>query len=349
MKRPHSETSDADGSEPATQPVPAPAAAEGSHGSSRESKEILDRLYGPIYLESLLVRVLDTPQYQRLAEIKQLGGSSYVYPSANHTRKEHSIGVAHLAGVAATHLRTSQPELRIDDEDILCVKLAGLVHDIGHGPFSHMFEEFIHKHGRELAAKGETEQARPFTEWTHERMCEPILRQLIEDPTNGIELADYFKDPDTRLRFVAALVNGLGDEEPWPSDLGPDLESKRFLFDIVNNKRNGVDVDKLDYLARDALAAGLTSSGEAAALRLIHASKVLPSAESGALQLGYEKKAGRRTKTVHPGPPGPGGHHHSCAPPGARRCSTTSKRSSCFARSSTRCCTSTASCTRWRP
>ena len=161
MKRPHSETSDADESEPATQPVPAPAAAESSHGSSRELKEILDRLYGPIYLESLLVRVLDTPQYQRLAEIKQLGGSSYVYPSANHTRKEHSIGVAHLAGVAATHLRTSQPELRIDDEDILCVKLAGLVHDIGHGPFSHMFEEFIHKHGRELAAKGETEQARP--------------------------------------------------------------------------------------------------------------------------------------------------------------------------------------------
>ena len=91
------------------------------------------------------MRVLDTPQYQRLAEIKQLGGSSYVYPSANHTRKEHSIGVAHLAGVAATHLRTSQPELRIDDEDILCVKLAGLLHDVGHGPFSHMFENFMRR------------------------------------------------------------------------------------------------------------------------------------------------------------------------------------------------------------
>ena len=61
MKRPHSETSDADGSEPATQPVPTPAVVES------KSKEILDRLYGPIYLESLLVRVLDTPQYQRLA------------------------------------------------------------------------------------------------------------------------------------------------------------------------------------------------------------------------------------------------------------------------------------------
>ena len=197
------------------------------------------------------------------------------------------------------------------------------------------------------------------TEWLAEHLDDRNLRIVDMGPIDAYKRAhipgsmglnrNYFKDPDTRLRFVAALVNGLGDEEPWPSDLGPDLEPKRFLFDIVNNKRNGVDVDKLDYLARDALAAGLTSSGEAAALRLIHASKVLPSAESGALQLGYEKKAGRRTKTVHPGPPGPGGHHHSCAPPGARRCSTTSKRSSCFARSSTRCCTSTASCTRWRP
>ena len=150
MKRPHSETSDADGSEPATQPVPTPAVVES------ESKEILDRLYGPISLESLLVRVLDTPQYQRLAEIKQLGGSSYVYPSANHTRKEHSIGVAHLAGVAATHLRTSQPELRIDDEDILCVKLAGLVHedDLRRGAVRerHVHEADVLRRGARLAA-----------------------------------------------------------------------------------------------------------------------------------------------------------------------------------------------------
>ena len=334
MKRSHSETvagehddlgatqtSDADCSEPSTQPIPTPAAEGSSHSSPTEAlmaashisasatmpgkvagklKEIQDRLYGPIKLEPLLIRVLDTPQYQRLADIKQLGGSFYVYPSANHTRKEHSIGVAHLAGMAATHLRACQPELCIDDEDVLCVKLAGLVHDIGHGPFSHMFEEFIHKHGRELAAKGQTEEAReqareearPFTEWTHERMCEPILRQLVEDPTNGIRIADYFKesDPERRLRFVVALVNGLDDDDPWPSDLGPDLKSKRFLFDIVNNKRNGIDVDKLDYLARDALAAGLSSCGAEGALRIIHASKVLRSSESGALQLGFEMK-----------------------------------------------------------
>ena len=304
MKRPHSQCSDADSSQPATQPIP----EESSHSSPGKLKPIHDRVYGQIKLEPLLMSVLDTPQCQRLAEIKQLGGSSYVYPSANHTRKEHSIGVAHLAGVAATHLRDSQPELCIDDDDILCVKLAGLVHDIGHGPFSHMFEEFIHKYGSELAARGETEEAReqareearPFIEWTHERMCEPILRQLIEDPANGIQLADYFKesDPDERLRFVLALVNGLDDDEPWPSDLGPELEAKRFLFDIVNNKRNGIDVDKLDYLARDALAAGLSSSGVGGALRIINASKVLRSSEGGALQLGYEMKASRCTKAT---------------------------------------------------
>ena len=317
MKRTHSQRSDADCSQPSTQPFPTPAAEGSSYNSPDKLKPIHDRLYRQIKLEPLLVHVLDTPQFQRLAEIKQLGGSSYVYPSANHTRKEHSIGVAHLAGEACKHLRVSQPELCIDDEDVLCVKLAGLVHDIGHGPFSHMFEDFIHKYGRELAAKGETEEAReqaweearPFVEWTHESKCEPILRQLVDDPANGIRLSDYFKesDPDERLRFVVALVNGLGDDEPWPSDLGSDLESKRFLFDIVNNKRNGIDVDKLDYLARDAHAAVLSSSGVggAHALRIINASKVLRPSEGGALQLGYEMKASRRTKATRPGPPWP--------------------------------------------
>jgi len=310
MKRTHSQRSDADCSQPSTQPFPTPAAEGSSYNSPDKLKPIHDRLYRQIKLEPLLVHVLDTPQFQRLAEIKQLGGSSYVYPSANHTRKEHSIGVAHLAGEACKHLRVSQPELCIDDEDVLCVKLAGLVHDIGHGPFSHMFEDFIHKYGRELAAKGETEEAReqaweearPFVEWTHESKCEPILRQLVDDPANGIRLSDYFKesDPDERLRFVVALVNGLGDDEPWPSDLGSDLESKRFLFDIVNNKRNGIDVDKLDYLARDAHAAVLSSSGVggAHALRIINASKVLRPSEGGALQLGYEMKVAQDIKKV---------------------------------------------------
>ena len=112
-------------------------------------KQIQDRVHGQITMEPLLLQVMDTPEFQRLDNIKQLGGCSYIYPSATHTRKEHSIGVCHLAGLMVEHLRRTQPNLGIDNADYLCVKWAGLVHDIGHGPFSHMFEEFVHREGEE--------------------------------------------------------------------------------------------------------------------------------------------------------------------------------------------------------
>ena len=115
----------------------------------KNKKDILDRVHGQITMPGLLVAIMDTPEFQRLNDIKQLGGCSHVYPSAVHTRKEHSIGTAHLAGTMVRHLRTVQRhELEIDDADVLCVEMAGLLHDIGHGPFSHMFEEFMRGEGR---------------------------------------------------------------------------------------------------------------------------------------------------------------------------------------------------------
>ena len=77
---------------------------------------------------------MDTAEFQRLDRIQQLGGSSFVFPSATHTRKEHSIGTSHLAGLVVRHLREAQPSLNIDDADVLCVQLAALLHDCGHGP-----------------------------------------------------------------------------------------------------------------------------------------------------------------------------------------------------------------------
>ena len=125
---------------------PTPAAQRGLYLGQ---KQIQDRVHGQITLDHLLLLVMDTPDFQRLDNIKQLGGCSYIYPSATHTRKEHSIGVCHLAGLMVEHLRRTQPNLGIDNADYLCVKWAGLVHDIGHGPFSHMFEEFVHREGEE--------------------------------------------------------------------------------------------------------------------------------------------------------------------------------------------------------
>lgn len=100
----------------------------------REDKVLRDPLYGYIDLNPQEVEILDTPVFQRLRGVKQVAHTFLVYPSAIHTRFTHSIGAMHVAGRMATQLRLSKEEARI-------VRLAALLHDLGHGPFSHLFEE----------------------------------------------------------------------------------------------------------------------------------------------------------------------------------------------------------------
>ncbi|XP_042073876.1 deoxynucleoside triphosphate triphosphohydrolase SAMHD1-like isoform X2 [Haplochromis burtoni] len=104
------------------------------------NKVFNDPIHGHIELHPLLVKIIDTPQFHRLRNIKQLGGVYFVYPGASHNRFEHSIGVAYLAGELAKALKVKQPELHISERDVLCVQIAGLCHDLGHGPFSHFFD-----------------------------------------------------------------------------------------------------------------------------------------------------------------------------------------------------------------
>ncbi len=99
-------------------------------------KIIRDSIHGDIFLSALEVEVVDTPEFQRLRRIKQLGLTNLVYPSANHTRFEHSIGTMHLAGKIADRLNLEEK-----DKNLIC--LAALLHDIGHGPLSHTSEELL--------------------------------------------------------------------------------------------------------------------------------------------------------------------------------------------------------------
>lgn len=107
-------------------------------------KILNDPVHGHVQLDQWQLRVIDTPQFQRLRDLKQLGTSYHVFPGGSHNRFEHSIGVSYLANNLVSRLAESQPELGIDERDIRCVTLAGLCHDLGHGPFSHVFDhEFI--------------------------------------------------------------------------------------------------------------------------------------------------------------------------------------------------------------
>ena len=104
--------------------------------------EIIDPIHDFIRIYEPEIKVIDSPIFQRLRRIRQLAGAHLVYPSAQHSRFEHSLGVTHLAGQAATVLKDKG---FLNSDDVTNLRLGGLLHDIGHGPFSHLFEEVLQK------------------------------------------------------------------------------------------------------------------------------------------------------------------------------------------------------------
>ena len=119
------------------------------------SKLIQDAVHGFIRLTPMAIKIIDTPEFQRLRDIKQLGMCHYVFPTAIHSRFEHSIGVYHLAGALLNNLKQRYSSLEFDVPGlgkqrlsnllIELIKVAGLCHDIGHGPGSHVFDDLIMK------------------------------------------------------------------------------------------------------------------------------------------------------------------------------------------------------------
>ena len=102
--------------------------------------DIIDPIHDFIRVFDSELTVIDSPIFQRLRRIRQLSGAHLTYPGAQHTRFEHSLGVMHIAGQAGQAL---QEKGFIKSDDISNLRLAALLHDIGHGPFSHLFEEIM--------------------------------------------------------------------------------------------------------------------------------------------------------------------------------------------------------------
>uniref|UniRef100_A0A3P9JY73 HD domain-containing protein n=1 Tax=Oryzias latipes TaxID=8090 RepID=A0A3P9JY73_ORYLA len=205
-----------------------------------------DSIHGHVELHPLLVQIIDTPQFQRLRYIKQFSGGYFVYPGASHNRFEHSIGVAYLAGLQAKTLRENQPDLEITDEDILCVEIAGLCHDLGHGPFSHLFDQMF----MPQACKNE--------EWKHEDASVKMFEYLLEKNKDIQKYLTEMKKISTETSTVKPYTLILQVSSRWQyKGRG---EDKSFLYEIVSNKQNGIDVDKFDYFARDCHYLGLKNN-----------------------------------------------------------------------------------------
>lgn len=110
------------------------------YDSCTQGKYINDPIHGHIHLPRYVVECMDTPQFQRLRDLRQMGTCYFVFPGASHNRFEHCIGTSHLAGELVERFQKEQPELEIRAEEVACMRLAGLCHDLGHGPFSHVFD-----------------------------------------------------------------------------------------------------------------------------------------------------------------------------------------------------------------
>lgn len=214
-----------------------------------QGKVFNDSVHGHIEVHPLCVKIIDTPQFQRLRNIKQLGGCYHVFPGASHNRFEHSIGTCHLAGELVRGLQKRQPKLGITNAEILCVEIAGLCHDLGHGPFSHLFDALF------------IPEAASNPEWKHEDASLKMFDHMVE--VN--DLLPSFKEynlTEKDVIFIKELIAGTaldrdGNQE-WP--FRGRKSDKKFLYEIVANKTTGIDVDKFDYFSRDCHNLGIRNN-----------------------------------------------------------------------------------------
>lgn len=158
--------------------------------------QIRDPIYRTIEVEDAFLPLIDNPYFQRLRNIKQNSLLFYVYPSAKHDRFSHSIGVYHLMKKVVEN----QNNTHLSDEDRFNLKAAALLHDIGHGPYSHLWEHLIEH-------------------FDHEAMSSLIIREEFKLP----QVADI-------------------------------IEKKHPLYPLLSSV---IDVDKLDYMARDSYFCGV--------------------------------------------------------------------------------------------
>ena len=157
--------------------------------------DIIDPIHDFVRVYDNELKIIDTPIFQRLRRIRQLSGAHLIYPGAQHTRFEHSLGVMHIASMAGQVLAEKGV---VSSDDIQNLRLASLLHDIGHGPFSHLFEEIF-------------EEKRKIS---HEDLGRDIiLKTEIGDiiSKNGFDkkLITKLAFGDSKLQFMNEIISGV--------------------------------------------------------------------------------------------------------------------------------------------
>lgn len=197
---------------------------------ANKRKIINDPVFGFVTLESeLIYDVLQHPYVQRLSRIRQLGLSNFVYPGAMHTRFLHSIGAMHLMQEGIASLR--QKNIPISDSESVSAQIAILLHDIGHGPFSHVLEHTL--------VEG----------ITHEEISLLMMEEINRDLVHSDAQCTMFEQAPLD-QAIAIFKN----EYP-----------RHFLHQLISSQ---LDVDRMDYLCRDSFFSGV-QEGRVASERLL--------------------------------------------------------------------------------
>lgn len=195
------------------------------------TRGIADPVHGTIRITKIENEVIDTPAFQRLRNVAQLGLASYVFPGANFSRFSHSLGACHVAGRVLARFEAAGESM--GDEETQLYRLAALLHDVGHYPYSHTFEHALKTHYSEkLLGGGDPEDPDAAAHLDHEGVGEKIIET---DPVIVSVLSDAGIDP--------TQVSGLLVQR-----------EKARLADLISSD---LDVDRIDYLMRTCLHTGL--------------------------------------------------------------------------------------------
>jgi len=186
---------------------------------------IRDSVHGDIYInDDVILELIDTSEFQRLRRIAQLAGAQFAYPGATHTRFSHSLGVYYVIG---EFLKNPDLDKHTTPKEKLLVKIAGLLHDLGHGPFSHTFEKITHK--------------------SHEQYS----IELITNPKGTI--AQILKKYHINPKDVAAIIEGTYKNEFVSLLVSSQLDADRLDYLMRDSYYAGVNYASIDisFLVRN--------------------------------------------------------------------------------------------------
>jgi HD superfamily phosphohydrolase len=207
-------------------------------------KVIHDSVHGTVKVDGVFLELLERPEMQRLHGIHQLGLAYFVFPGANHTRLEHSLGTYHIASKLCSNLD-------MDERDRQEVRAAAMLHDIGHTPFSHTLEEVIHHR----LGKDHMDVSKDIIVGD----CLPYQDRDREVVGSIPPLPDVLESAGLDPARVADLVTSARRQELGQSTLMIEGEQahfgqNNFLSQIISGP---LDVDQMDYLLRDAYYTGV--------------------------------------------------------------------------------------------